>query len=63
MASRSLGVLTLDLVARIGGFTSGLTKAEREADRRFKGIENAAKKMGLALGTALAAAGTARGRR
>ena len=59
MASRSLGTLTLDLVARIGGFTAGLGKAEREAEKRFKGIENAAKKMGIALGAALATAGTA----
>ena len=59
MASRSLGTLTLDLVARIGGFTSALSKAERDAQNRFKGIESAAKKMGFALGAGLAAAGTA----
>lgn len=59
MASRSLGTLTLDLIARIGGFTSALTKAERDAEKRFKGIESAAKKMGVALGAALAVAGGA----
>ena len=59
MASRSLGTLTLDLVARIGGFTGALSKAERDAEKRFKSIGNAAEKMGLALGAALAAAGTA----
>ena len=58
MASRSLGTLTLDLVARIGGFTGALSKAERDAEKRFKSIGNAAQKMGFALGTALAAAGT-----
>lgn len=57
MASRSLGTLTLDLVAKIGGFTDGLSKAEREAEKRFAGINAAAKKMGVALGATLAAAG------
>lgn len=59
MASRSLGTLTLDLVARVGGFTSALSKAERDAQKRFKGIENAAQKMGYALGAAISAAGAA----
>lgn len=31
MASGSLGTLTLDLIARIGGFTAPLDKAERAA--------------------------------
>lgn len=34
--SRSLGQLTLDLVANIGGFTGPLDKAQREADKRAK---------------------------
>jgi len=41
MASRSLGTLTLDLVARIGGFEQGLDKAEREAKKRAAAIEKA----------------------
>lgn len=41
MASRSLGVLTLDIVARIGGYTAGLDKAEREAKKRAQAIERA----------------------
>lgn len=38
--TRSLGSLTLDLIARVGGFTSGLSQAEREAQRRVRGIQN-----------------------
>lgn len=59
MGTKSLGVLTLDLVAKIGGFTASMGKAERELDKRAKAIEDRARKMGLALGVALAAAGTA----
>lgn len=33
MSSRSLGTLTLDLIAQTGGFTEGMTKAERAAVR------------------------------
>jgi PAS domain-containing protein len=38
MATRSLGQLTLDLVAKIGGFTAGMTEAERVADRKSREI-------------------------
>lgn len=38
MATRSLGSLTLDLVAKIGGFTAGMTEAERVADRKSREI-------------------------
>lgn len=37
--ARSLGTLTLDLIAKIGGFVSGMTEAEREADKRAKQIK------------------------
>jgi len=57
--SRSLGTLTLDLAVRTGMFVTGMGKAERELDKRAKAIEDRARKMGLALGVALAAAGTA----
>lgn len=33
MAKKSLGTLTLDLVAKIGGFTEGLDKAGRESEK------------------------------
>lgn len=42
--SRSLGTLTVDLVARIGGFTEGMSKAERDADRSQRKIAADAKK-------------------
>lgn len=62
MASRSLGTLTLDVVARIGGYTAGLDKAEKEAAKRAAAIEKvfdaAAIGVGVAFG-AMAAAGTA----
>lgn len=41
-ANRSLGTLTLDLIAKIGGFTDALDKASRETDRRLSAIEKRA---------------------
>lgn len=59
MASRSLGTLTLDLVARVGGFTSGMTAAERAADKSLSAIEKRAFQFGKVLGTGLKLATTA----
>lgn len=39
MASKSLGVLTLDLVARTGNFVAGLDQAARHSQKRAKEIE------------------------
>lgn len=36
--SRSLGTLTIDLIAKIEGFTEGMNRAEREADRKGRDI-------------------------
>lgn len=47
--SRSLGVLTLDLIARTGGFESGLDKAARVADRKTREMERAAKARAKAI--------------
>ena len=62
MASRSLGQLTLDVVAKIGGYTAGLDKAEKEAKKRAAAIEKAfdgaATAVGVAFG-AMAVAATA----
>lgn len=44
MASKSLGTLTLDLIAKIGGFESGMDRAARTADRRGKEIAAAQRK-------------------
>lgn len=38
MSRRSLGTLTIDLIARTGGFQEGMSRAEREADRATKSI-------------------------
>lgn len=51
--SRSLGTLTVDLVAKIAGFEQGMNKAERELDKRAKRMNDIAKKIGTGLGTAI----------
>lgn len=38
MASRSLGTLTLDLIAKVGGFTEGMDKAERAAAKAARRV-------------------------
>lgn len=48
MASRSLGVLSLDLIAKIGGFVAGLTQAERQADKSAKAMEASFKSVNVA---------------
>ncbi|MCY1282206.1 hypothetical protein D9M70_310360 [compost metagenome] len=59
MATRSLGTLTLDLIARIGGFTAGMDKASRESEKWRKEVEKNAKAAGAAIGAAAAAGITA----
>lgn len=65
MARKSLGVLTLDLVARTGGFVQGMDKAERasekwrkQVDRDLKTIRGGIDKT-LKAGAAAAAVATA----
>lgn len=56
MASKSLGTLTLDLVAKIGGFTAGLNQAERESAKSAAKIQKNIESIGVAgvaVGTAL----------
>lgn len=55
MSGGSLGTLTLDLVAKTGGFVNGLDKAAREARKKSKDISDDAAE----IGTAFAAAGVA----
>ncbi len=50
MASRSLGTLTLDLIAEVGGFVAGMEKAERTAKKGAKEIGSAADAASLAWG-------------
>lgn len=54
MASRSLGTLTLDLIAKIGGFTGPMDKASRETQKRMADIKKSAELVGTALGAAFA---------
>ncbi|HGN0903301.1 TPA: phage tail tape measure protein [Pseudomonas aeruginosa] len=59
MASRSLGQLTLDLIAKTGGFTGPLSKAERDAQQRMQNIRKSAEAAGKAIGGfTVAAAGS-----
>jgi len=51
MASSSLGQLTLDLVARIGGFTGPLDKAGRESKKHMRSIEQSAQSASVAIGS------------
>jgi hypothetical protein len=55
MSRRSLGTLTIDVIAEIGGFASGLDKSERRTKKWRQNIEKQAKLAGVALGTAIAA--------
>ncbi len=55
MASKSLGTLTLDLIAKIGAFTGPLDKASRESQKRMAEISKSAKSAGTALGVGIGA--------
>lgn len=59
MAARSLGTLTLDVIAKVGGFVAGMDQAERRSEKWRKEVEKNAKAVGVALGGAVAAGATA----
>jgi len=59
MAGKSLGTLTLDLIAKTGGFVSGMDKAERASAQWSKQVQDDAKKTSLALAATGAAAASA----
>lgn len=59
MASRSLGTLTLDVIAQVGGFVAGMDKAERSSEKWRKQVEKNAKAVGTAIGAGVAAGVTA----
>lgn len=59
MASRSLGTLTLDVIAQVGGFVAGMDKAERSSAKWRKEVEKSAKAVGAAVGAGVATAVTA----
>lgn len=55
MASRSLGTLTLDLVAKTGGFVQGMDKAERQSKKWRKQVEKDLQQVSKAAKTGLIA--------
>jgi hypothetical protein len=59
MARRSLGTLTVDLIARTGGFVQGMDKAERASAKRLKAIQKNFEVLGKAAGIGISAATTA----
>lgn len=59
MASRSLGTLTLDVIAKVGGFVGGMDKAGRSSEKWRKDVEKNAKAVGTAIGASVAAGVTA----
>ncbi|EOU9464579.1 phage tail tape measure protein [Klebsiella pneumoniae] len=59
MAGRSLGTLTIDLVAKVGGFVSGMDKAERASAKWSKQVQDDAAASSAALAGVGAAAVTA----
>lgn len=59
MATRNLGSLTIDLIAKTGGFERGMDRAARTADRRMKDMQRQAKIAGAAIGTAITGVGVA----
>lgn len=60
MAGKSLGTLTIDLIAKVGGFVAGMDKAERSSVKWRKQVENDVKAAGSAVASmGIAAAGAA----
>ncbi|QXH44284.1 phage tail tape measure protein [Pseudomonas xanthosomatis] len=55
MASRSLGTLTLDLIARIGGFQQGMDQAARATQRSMSQVERSADRASQAVVTSFKA--------
>jgi archaellum component FlaC len=51
-----LGTLTVDLVARVGGFVQGLDKAERESKKRLRAIRKNFEVLGQAAGLGITSA-------
>lgn len=59
--ANTLGTLTLDLIAKVGGFTSGMDAAGRSSAKWRKDVEKNAKAAGVAIGAGIAAGVTALG--
>ncbi|WP_312582995.1 phage tail tape measure protein [Atlantibacter hermannii] len=59
MAARSLGTLTIDLIANIGGFAAGLNRAERQSESWRRRVQQDVRLAGAALGSMAAIAAAA----
>lgn len=59
MASRSLGTLTLDLIARIGGFQQGMDQASRSLARTGSAADSASARVSAMQGSFLSLSGAA----
>ncbi|MBK0032753.1 phage tail tape measure protein [Erwinia sp. S43] len=59
MASKSLGTLTIDLIAKVGGFVSGMDRAERSSEEWRRKVEANMKAAGLAVAGMAALAASA----
>jgi len=57
VASRSLGALTLDIIARTGGMRAGMDQAARIAEDRSRKIERSMRRLGTAITGAFALVG------
>ncbi|MDG1643689.1 phage tail tape measure protein [Klebsiella huaxiensis] len=59
MAGKSLGTLTIDLIAKVGGFVQGMDKAERSSQKWREQVKKDAKAVGSSIAAIGVAAATA----
>ena len=59
MAGKSLGTLTIDLIAKVGGFVQGMDKAERSSQKWRDQVKKDAKEVGASIAAIGVAAATA----
>ncbi|WP_316437817.1 phage tail tape measure protein [Klebsiella pneumoniae] len=59
MAGKSLGTLTIDLIAKVGGFVQGMDKADRASQKWSAQVKKDAKEVGASIVAIGAAAATA----
>lgn len=59
MAGKSLGTLTIDLIAKVGGFVQGMDKAERSSHKWREQVKKDAREVGASIAAIGVAAATA----
>lgn len=59
--SRSLGTLSIDVIAKTGGFEAGMDRAARAADKRIRDLERKSRALGVGIGVAFGAVSAAVG--